>query len=429
MTNLAAPLSEPPAATSGTANKPSAGLSAEETASRHAMVNAEAARLEADLRQGLDQPPSAQPLNPPPTDPEAAFLAEYERQLLTNGPPPVPPPPGATPTAPVFGLPPGAGGAPPTASSQVLTPGHPTASAMGGINLTPEQFQLWLRTVAAQSVPAPGALPGSLPLLGLDGELPTFSPTPEVARVLAVIEGLSGREVHLIATGKFVPYNLYKLLPDPLRSALNQDDVGGTELRAVGSRIFTKQTGGSLHHYADRMKFLRYWNLYMVSVALLFSHSHPNLPAALAIHTSFLLEWDADGHHWMRIIKYHFLLHLRLVNLGLEATLDGNNWATRNLSLLHSTIYARAPLEATTTTPSHRSTPSGPTSTASASPTSIKLQTCRNWNDPTIPNGGCSGCPRQHRCWWCEQEGHRAFQCKQRAGRELPRAAKRPRTE
>ncbi|RPA76275.1 hypothetical protein BJ508DRAFT_311193 [Ascobolus immersus RN42] len=316
-------MSSKPAPTKRTTRSASAALTDDEMQQRAAAVEAESQRIAEERLQPLPQlPEEPEPLSP-------SFGDES----------PQPPPPLAT-TAPIPApLEPPLGGPPPPASSLA-----PTRPGFGGIILSDEQFERFLAAQMQAAVPPAPTAPTVGAPSGFPGELPEFVPTPEVSKVLARLAGVDGREVHAISRGTFKPYNLYRLVPDPMRQAFN-NELPQTESRWVNGGVVTKQLGGSLMHYKDRIRFLRAWNLFLAVSEILFGASHPSLLLGMLTHTANLLTWEATGHDWLRVMQYHFLLHGNLTHRGHEALLDGANWAERNLPVMHDSIYSKASLD------------------------------------------------------------------------------------
>ncbi|RPA81945.1 hypothetical protein BJ508DRAFT_306094 [Ascobolus immersus RN42] len=90
--------------------------------------------------------------------------------------------------------------------------------------------------------------------------------------------------------------------------------------------------GGTLRHYTDRLKFVRYWALYIHVMAHLYARTRPQLPLALNYHLLSLLEWEG-GHEWSAVLSYHFTFHQSLIDAGDDTLLCATTWEAGNTKM------------------------------------------------------------------------------------------------
>ncbi|RPA71006.1 hypothetical protein BJ508DRAFT_316003 [Ascobolus immersus RN42] len=100
----------------------------------------------------------------------------------------------------------------------------------------------------------------------------------------------------------------------------------------ANGQVIPRSQGGTLKHYSDRLKFVRYWCIYTHILHHLFGSTHPSLHVSLNSHLLALLEWEV-GHEWSAVMTYHFTFHQSLIDAGLDTLLTSSAWDAGNAKL------------------------------------------------------------------------------------------------
>ncbi|RPA77046.1 hypothetical protein BJ508DRAFT_330596 [Ascobolus immersus RN42] len=276
-------------------------------AREQAAAQAELQRVAAEQQS----PPAAQQEDPEEEEPLESSQAPSTQSTI--------PSPSSAPPEPLVPQP----AAPATAS----TPLHAAS-----FTLTFAELQQLLAAnrplIGASQASAPAADPLTLEL----GEVTPFVPPPEVRDVLARMDGLDAREITKIWQCRFPAIDLFKLQPDILRRALQTDTDAAYLTIGANGQVIPRSQGGTLKHYSDRLKFIRYWCLYTQIIQQLFGTTHPRIQPAMITHLLALLEWDV-GHEWSAVLTFHFTHHQSLIDAGLDTLLSAASWEEGNVKL------------------------------------------------------------------------------------------------
>jgi hypothetical protein len=238
-----------------------------------------------------------------------------------------------------------------------------------------------------------------------DDETETGEKYPhEVLQIVQQTPGVAPKDIHLILTHKFNPYNLTRLRSTIGARPREQQDV--TRIDSTTQQLVLKRTVGTIKDFGnDPLVWVECFSNYARIIGLLFGAKHPRIMPAMAHFLSRVVR-HAHDYEWQSVLEFALHRHEQAAALQI---LDPDAWEKVpeewNAHYFNPTTLRMLSNKRPKTSQGGRATsPSSPR----VSPNDNSV-TCDAYNSVR----GCAWerCKRRHACKRCDSNTHGAANC------------------